>query len=188
MITKEKPVTEWLREHLLGGRSISYEYARACAKFKLAPSLDAVRRGPFGAEFRARRLARLIMGTWRYEVLGWNPRSFDVVDSAMSRLIAYRRSGNLEHLVDAANLIGLEWLRPAHVRSEWRGYGDDLGFPRANEARGALRLYQVRGNRGELALALDCLEAEYLNPSHPNAHWHDTHRGDEEDVGGVPER
>lgn len=186
-IVLEKPVSEWLREHLLGGRQISYEYARASAEFKLAPSLDAVRIGPWSNEFHERRLARLRFGTWRYEPLGWDPKAYDVIGSAIRRLKAYETGGNQEHLVDAVNLIGLEWLRPRHQNSRWRGYCPQCLTSNVLDARLSLECYRELGYRGMLAGAVDSIEAEFTDPQHNNAHWSDTHRGDADDVGGVPQ-
>ena len=60
--------------------------------------------------------ARLVMGYYRYGGLTSPTRrasSHDNVGSAIRRLQAYYRTGNQEHLVDAANLCMVEFMVPS---------------------------------------------------------------------------
>jgi hypothetical protein len=48
------------------------------------------------------------MGYRRYELYGRNA-AYAAIDGAIKRLLEYQSSGNLELLVDAANLVEVEW-------------------------------------------------------------------------------
>lgn len=66
-------------------------------------------------EFEQLMRNRLIMGALRYGRLGaaGKPR-FDSIASAEKRLKLYRETGNLEHLVDVANLCLVEFVEGTH--------------------------------------------------------------------------
>ena len=54
---------------------------------------------------------RLLMGCYRYGRFGpQQAAAYDVVESAIARLRKYQADGNLEHLVDVANLMMLEFV------------------------------------------------------------------------------
>jgi len=50
--------------------------------------------------------------------------TYDRISSIIRRLQAYRATGNLEHLVDAACLLMLEFVEGLHPLRHW-GPGDD---------------------------------------------------------------
>jgi len=58
--------------------------------------------------FTRLRANRIKMGYRRYELYGRNA-AYAAIDGAIKRLQEYRSSGNLELLVDAANLVEVEW-------------------------------------------------------------------------------
>jgi hypothetical protein len=74
----------------------------------------AAKRDP---HFDEARNARLAMGHLRYESRGRD--LLDKIASAIKRLDAYRETGNREHLVDACNLIEIEWCRPSQEGTFW---------------------------------------------------------------------
>jgi hypothetical protein len=56
--------------------------------------------------------ARLVMGYYRYGgIRDPSARPWDNISSAIERLQSYLKDGNLEHLVDAANLCLVEWVK-----------------------------------------------------------------------------
>lgn len=60
---------------------------------------------------------RLVMGALRYRTLKENSRlrpKRDVIQSCIKRLEAYLEGGNMEHLVDVANLCMIEANNPNH--------------------------------------------------------------------------
>jgi len=64
-------------------------------------------------EFEDLRLNRKLFGAYRYGLLGdtHRPRHRNI-ESAIRRLQRYLTDGNMEHLLDAANLCEVEWVRP----------------------------------------------------------------------------
>lgn len=88
-------ITDWLRARLLGVK-IDDEY--------LATN--------WSPTFVERMRNRLMIGCFRYGHM-FDPAAlrFDNVRSAISRLERYLADGNLEHLVDAANLCLLEFVK-----------------------------------------------------------------------------
>jgi hypothetical protein len=58
--------------------------------------------------FTRLRANRIKLGYRRYELYGRNA-AYNAIGSAIERLREYQTSGNLELLVDAANLVEVEW-------------------------------------------------------------------------------
>lgn len=68
-------------------------------------------------EFEKLQRNRLVMGALRYGTIAQNrmrPAHYDRVSSIRKRLDAYEQTGNLEHLVDIANLSMLEFDQSSH--------------------------------------------------------------------------
>lgn len=107
----EAPVFAWIRRHALLGCGV--------ARVTLAEMQDAARRKRCAA-FDAARNARLQIGHLRYGASGVSrDASYDVVASMIRRLEEYRATGNLEHLVDVANLAEIEFIWPRHANPNW---------------------------------------------------------------------
>lgn len=85
------------------------------------PDLDALRREQWSERFEELMRNRLIIGALRYETLD-EKRScnqYDIISSIQKRLHAFSDPaspsyGNQEHLVDAANLLMIEFECPTH--------------------------------------------------------------------------
>jgi len=78
-------------------------------------------------EFVERCRNRLVMGKFRgYPHLAEPdaPNARQYLDRAAQEIAAYRTDGNLEHLVDAANMMHAEYARGRHPRRHW-GPADD---------------------------------------------------------------
>jgi len=102
----EMRVNDWIRLHLTeGGLSFSMEEAEA-----QADSFDCHR-------FYELKRNRRIMGTYRYGRLG--RKTHKSVESAIKRLQSYLKNGNREDLVDASNLIDIEWANPTVANIHW---------------------------------------------------------------------
>lgn len=88
----------------------------------LSPSLQELRKSQWSRPFETLMRNRLIMGALRYETMA-NKRksnhSYDMIGSAITRLQAYQETGNMEHLVDVANLCMLEYDAPSHRSPNW---------------------------------------------------------------------
>ena len=96
------------------------------------PGLDELRDRRWVPEFERLMRDRLIMGAFRYECedLREAPkRAFDNVPSMRVRLAKYEETGDLEHLVDVANLCMLEFRlgRARRDRFRYLGSGGDHG-------------------------------------------------------------
>jgi len=103
-------VTEHIRAHILAG----------CMPTP-PRSLAELRVSQWSPAFERYMRNRLIVGCFRYGGLD-DPTipKFDHITSAIQRLEKYRADGNQEHLVDAANLALVEFVRPAcHHAPHW---------------------------------------------------------------------
>jgi len=67
---------------------------------------------------------RMTLGTFRYGAFRDSTRRYDCVGSAKRRIEAYIATGNTEHLVDAANLLGIEFECPQHPRAHFAAVDD----------------------------------------------------------------
>ena len=68
---------------------------------------------------------RLMMGAFRYGPMRpQKPNGYDNIGSAIERLQAYREGGNLEHLVDAANLCLVEFVTGQHPNRHFEAIDD----------------------------------------------------------------
>jgi len=94
-----KTITEHIRERLLSG-VVQHHY-----------SLPGLRVSEWSYEFESLMRNRLLVGTFRYGALHSKPPGvkYSRIGSALTRLQLYITTGNLEHLVDVANLCLLEF-------------------------------------------------------------------------------
>jgi len=114
-------VTDLLRARLLADAGV-IEGPRV-------PDLPGLREIRWVPEFERLMRNRLMMGAFRYECedLRESPVAlFDNLPSIRHHLDAYEATGDLEHLVDAANLCMLEFRLSRHP-SRHMGRGGDNG-------------------------------------------------------------
>jgi len=96
-----KTVTEHIREHLLKTLGVLSH-----------PPLESLQVSEWSETFEKLMRNRLIMGSFRYETFEEkraSPGKYDYALAAKNRLSQYVVTGNLEHLVDAANMCLLEF-------------------------------------------------------------------------------
>ena len=68
---------------------------------------------------------RMLMGIYRHgHISDPNQPDFDRVGSALHRLHLYVETGNGEHLVDVANLCGIEFEKATHPRFHFTAQDD----------------------------------------------------------------
>lgn len=95
--------TEWLRERIevqAFGRSL--------------PSLDELRKTEWCDEFEQLMRNRLLMGAFRYGLMKDKlKQAWKLIPSIRRRLDKYEETGNLEMLVDVANLCLIEFMIPS---------------------------------------------------------------------------
>lgn len=75
-------------------------------------------------EFESRMRARLMQGAFRYGPIGSKKPKFDRIGSASKRMAEYVRTGNAEHLVDAANMLLLEYVAADHPMYHFQSLDD----------------------------------------------------------------
>lgn len=87
--------------------------------------LQTLRITEWSSLFEALMRARLLIGNFRYGALGSPEKEdYDNVSSAIERLKLYREDGNLEHLVDVANISMVEFVHSKHPLKHFKS-GDD---------------------------------------------------------------
>lgn len=100
--------TEWMRTRLL-------QRAGLWEPPKPKHRLEDLAKSEWSSEFEQYMRNRLIMGALRYGVIGAPGKpQYNRVDSMKRRLDAYVTTGNLERLVDVANICMLEYLEGTH--------------------------------------------------------------------------
>lgn len=179
-----KSIFDWIRLHSLGDLEARWTEAaiEQVVESKIDQHFDELveqctpsfwrRELPVHSVTRFGRLRRaaLRMGTIRYGSLGWARQK--CIPSAVSRLGGYERDGNLERLVDAYNLIVLEWIRPNQEGTCWRyASGQPVGRVQLEQCPSSLHIYQLGGRREHLVAAAAGVLAEWCYPYHPLAHF-----------------
>lgn len=77
-------------------------------------------------EFELYMRNRLMMGALRYGGLNPNRKqNYDAITSAIKRLCLYNETGNLECLVDAANLCLVEYVCGHHPKRHFHSFDSD---------------------------------------------------------------
>lgn len=89
-------------------------------------TLDELRQSQWSPLFETLMRNRLVLGGLRYGLLKEEGPRFDNVGSAIARLKRYQTDGNIEHLVDAANLCLVEFERGSHPKRHF--YANDDGY------------------------------------------------------------
>lgn len=90
-------------------------------------SLDQLYATQWSTEFERLMRNRLVMGALRYGPLNAPGKpKYDSLASMLRRLESYARSGNLEILVDVANLCLVEFVERRHPHAHWAA--DDTGL------------------------------------------------------------
>lgn len=87
--------------------------------------LDSLRESEWCKEFEYLMRNRLIQGVPRYGKLrDKNKPSYNRINSIVSRLKKYEDTGNLEYLVDIANLCLLEFVEGEHPKRHFKSIDD----------------------------------------------------------------
>lgn len=87
---------------------------------KQIPSVNELRKSEWSPRFEELMRNRLLMGAYRYGVMGHNgvrPKGkpmYDRCESIRQRLLRYEQSGNAEWLVDIANMALLMFEEQVH--------------------------------------------------------------------------
>jgi len=112
-----KTVTEHLREDLLQKAGVVKVNATM-------PSLDELRQTEWSPLFETLMRNRLIMGAFRYERFGPGKSNYPTATEAIRRILNYIETGNTESLVDAANMLLIEFEFGRHPNKHFAGIDD----------------------------------------------------------------
>lgn len=89
------------------------------------PSIEEIYATQWSKEFEILMRNRLAMGYFRYGPLNKQPKGkYDNVGSMIKRLNKYSETGNLEHLVDVANICLVEFLNGDHPSKHFSAQDD----------------------------------------------------------------
>lgn len=89
------------------------------------PTYEALKATQWSPLFERLMRNRLIMGGLRYGVFGAPGKpAYDNVGSMKRRLALYEETGNLEHLVDLANIAMCEFIEGKHPKRHFEAADD----------------------------------------------------------------
>ncbi len=89
------------------------------------PSVIELMKSEWSPEFERLMRNRLLFGAYRYRLLADPKRpDYDCVASMIRRLENYKETGNLENLVDVANLCLIEFETGSHPKQHFEAAGD----------------------------------------------------------------
>ena len=92
---------------------------------KILPDLNSLRTTEWSAQFEQLMRNRLVMGGIRYGLLhSANKPQYDRIASVIKRVTEYKATGNMELLVDAANLCLLEFEEGNHPNRHFKAKDD----------------------------------------------------------------
>lgn len=111
--------TEHIRQRI-------YAYMRENATPQpFTKTLDDLTASEWSQEFERLMRNRLLVGCFRYGPMSDPAKGrYDNLGSAIKRIHKYQITGNLEHLVDAANLCLVEFVHSNHPRKHFRSEDD----------------------------------------------------------------
>jgi|WetSurMetagenome_2_1015567.scaffolds.fasta_scaffold39004_4 hypothetical protein len=108
----------------LGMPELEEEFKDPFEKGKV-PDIETIAKLKFNDDFVILMRNRMIMGYFRY---GANKpelmKKLDFIGSAKQRIERYEKDGNLEHLVDAANILRMEFEMPHHPNAHFQSIDD----------------------------------------------------------------
>lgn len=80
----------------------------------------------FSEDFVQKMRNRILVSHYKY---GWMAHTYpeigDAVASLEERLELYKKTGNLEHLVDVSNFAMIEYMRPRHINVHFEAQDSD---------------------------------------------------------------
>ena len=81
-------------------------------------NIDELYKTQWNSEFEIYRRNRLVMGSMRYGDM-WTTLGYQYIPYLERKLKIYKETGNLEMLVDVANLAMLEFMNGNHPNKHW---------------------------------------------------------------------
>ena len=92
------------------------------------PSLAELRKSEWSSRFEELMRNRLIMGSYRYELFDVKRKGlkYACAAEAIKRVVLFQETGNIEHLVDAANMCLLEFEFSNHPNKHFTSIDDGV--------------------------------------------------------------
>lgn len=120
MKTVTQHIRDRLEERITGGLGHARE------------DLESLRESEWSPEFERLMRNRLLMGRFRYgRIDRTDDRNYDRVGSMIKRLRLYQETGNLEFLVDTANLALMEFVHSDHPNKHFEAADDGIHTERS---------------------------------------------------------
>ena len=115
-----KSMHDAIREHIVKG----YTKAAVCKGKQV--SFKALLKSEWSPRFEQLMRNRLIQGCFRYGAFAEKRKKFnyDTATEAITRIERYQKDGNVEHLVDAANMCLLEFEFGKHPKKHFKAVDD----------------------------------------------------------------
>ena len=89
------------------------------------PDFHLLQKSEWSQDFENHMRARLIQGAFRYGLMGSKDKpKFDRMESILKRVKKYNETGNIEFLVDIANLALLEYVEGDHPKKHFKSIDD----------------------------------------------------------------
>lgn len=88
---------------------------------------EIIRRENWSEEFEQLRFNRMYLGAYRYGTMKENKEKgvkYNCIKSIKKRLLLYEETGNLEHLVDIANISMVEFVTSVHPNKHFESQDD----------------------------------------------------------------
>lgn len=111
-------VTDHIREHLLVNAGVVKK------KRTVMMPLKELKKTQWSSEFEQLMRNRLIMGAFRYEPFSNKKSLYPTATEAIRRILRYLDTGNTEDLVDAANMLLLEFVFGKHPKKHFKSLDD----------------------------------------------------------------
>lgn len=87
--------------------------------------IPKLRESEWSKEFEELMRNRLVMGAFRYDKMRTPGKpQYDRIESCLMRLRKFQETGNLEHLVDVANLCLMEFVEGCHPKKHFSSTDD----------------------------------------------------------------
>ena len=93
------------------------------------PDLESLRETEWNSEFETLMRNRLVMGAFRYGLFAMKlagNHGWDLIGYLQSKLDHYKATGDMEDLVDVANMALLEFTAPTHKDAHWKAKDDGV--------------------------------------------------------------
>lgn len=113
-----KTVTQHLRDRLLSNVFITSVGDKT-------ETLDSLNETEWSKEFETHQRNRLIMGRFRYGLFNRTTETnYNRTKDSIRRIKEYEKTGNLEYLVDAANMLMIEYEHSSHPNKHFEATDD----------------------------------------------------------------